>query len=83
MSIHRGQVAPTERMGKMYLDERTLPTYLQKDIEELKKALENNNRLDANELWCEVYGSINSAQYSYEITKEVADYLRRKYLGLK
>ncbi|MDO4792570.1 MAG: hypothetical protein Q3993_00195 [Filifactor alocis] len=67
----------------MYLDERTLPTYLQRDIEEFQKALKRNDRLDANELWCEVYGSINSAQHGYEITKEVADYLRKKYLGLE
>lgn len=67
----------------MYVDLKTLPSYLQKDIEAYKKAVKENNLLDIQDLWCEVYGSINSAQHGYEITKEVADYLRKKYLDLE
>lgn len=31
-------------------------------------------------LWGEVYGSINACQWGGRITKEQADYLRKKYL---
>ena len=34
-------------------------------------------------LWGELYGSINSAQWDNVITKEQADYLRDKYLGIQ
>lgn len=66
----------------MYLDERTLPIYLQKDIKALVEGERNNSSL-LDCLWCEVYGSINSAQHDREISIEVANYLREKYLGLE
>ncbi|PID86179.1 hypothetical protein CSB08_01510 [Candidatus Gracilibacteria bacterium] len=63
------------------IDERTLPKYLEDDIIAWKNKTEENKYIwDC--LWGELYGSINSAQYDFEITKEVADYLRKKYLGL-
>lgn len=59
--------------------EYSLPKYLKDDIEALIKGREENSSvLDC--LWCEVYGSINSALYSYEITDSEAKYLREKYL---
>ena len=68
----------------MEVDERTLPLYLQKDIKEFVnyKNSDINPKLRLDIYWGELYGSINSAQHSYEITKEVADYLRDKYLGI-
>lgn len=66
----------------MNMDEnfiKTLPIYLQKDINSLIKELKkpSSNIIDC--LIDEVYGSINSAYYDREITKEEADYLRDKY----
>ena len=58
---------------------KTLPPYLQNDINNLLKELKKENRTIIDCLLCEVYGSINSALYSNEITKEEADYLRDKY----
>ena len=59
--------------------EYSLPKYLKDDIEALIKGREENSSvLDC--LWCEVYGSINSALYSDEITDQEAKYLREKYL---
>jgi len=65
---------------KLY--EVNLPKYLKNDIEALKEGIKNKSKyLDC--LLDEVYGSINSAYYSNEITKEQADYLRYKYLFRK
>lgn len=51
------------------------------DIEEWKNKTEKNRHIwDC--LWGELYGSINSAQWDNVITKEQADYLRDKYLGI-
>ena len=67
-------------MGKEYL-EAGLPAYLQSDIDALLQGeKENSTLLDC--LWGEVYGSINSAFWEQEITKEQAEYLRDKYLGM-
>lgn len=56
--------------------EKGLPGFLQKDIDNL---IAENGPIDC--LLDEVYGSINSAYHGGEITKECAEYLRRKYLG--
>lgn len=64
------------------IDERTLPRYLKNDIDSLKKAIEEKNELLVPDLWCELYGSINSAMWDKVISEEVADYLRDKYLGI-
>ncbi len=65
----------------MEVDERTLPIYLQKDIKAWVKGLEENSTL-LDCLWGELYGSINSAYWDREISEEVADYIRYKYLGI-
>lgn len=74
-------VSINQRNEKMNLFERTLPTYLQNDIAALEEGIRKNSTL-IDCLWSEVYGSINSAFYDNEISKEQADYLRKKYLGL-
>jgi len=63
------------------INEITLPLYLKKDIEAWI------NKTDADKdiwdcLWCELYGSINSAQHGFEISENEAWYLRKKYLGI-
>lgn len=66
------------------LDERTLPLSIQKDIKALVDYQNSdiNPKLNLDLYWCELYGSINGSQHGNEITKEVADYLREKYLGI-
>lgn len=68
----------------MQLDERTLPLSIQHDIKALIEYKNSNiePKVDLDIFWCELYGSINGSQHGNEITKEVADYLRNKYLGL-
>ncbi|MBL7576469.1 hypothetical protein SAMN00017477_0093 [Peptoniphilus asaccharolyticus DSM 20463] len=63
----------------MSRDERTLPEYLQKDINAYKEGIRTKSTV-IDCLWGELYGSINSAQYDFLISKEEADYLRKKYL---
>lgn len=65
----------------MIIDERTLPVYLQKDINAYKKGLEEKSTL-LDCYWGELYGSINSAMVDKEISEEVARFLRKKYLGI-
>lgn len=63
---------------KSYL-EADLPESLQIAIDEyVKGEKEQVSHLDC--LWGEVYGSINACQWGGRITKEQADYLRKKYL---
>lgn len=59
--------------------EKNLPIYLKEDIEQYKKGYKEKDYL-LGCYWCELYGSINSAQHDNQITKELADYLREKYL---
>lgn len=66
------------------LDETNLPLWLKQD---LKKFLDCKNsnvhpNFDLNLYWSELYTTINISQLSKEITKDEADYLRRKYLGI-
>lgn len=57
-----------------------LPEYLQHNLDVYKAGLESRSEL-MDCLWGELYGSINMAEISEgSITKEHADYLRRKYL---
>lgn len=68
----------------MQIDESTLPPYLKKDIEALKayhRGEPNPYHMGAGDLVAELYGSINGAQWDNEITKEVADFLRAKYMA--
>ena len=66
------------------LDENTLPLWLKQD---LKKFLDCKNlnvhpNFDLSLYWSELYTTINISQLSKEITKDEADYLRKKYLGI-
>ena len=57
-----------------------LPEYLQYDLDEYKKGLNNGSTL-MDCLWSELYGSINIAEINEgAITPEHADYLRKKFL---
>ena len=68
-------------MTKEEIWEMTLPRYLRNDIKAYVQGIkENSSLLDC--LWGDVYGSINSALYSYEISDEQARFLRNKYLGI-
>ncbi len=58
---------------------KTLPLYLQNNINNLAKELKKEKSTIIDCLVDEVYGSINSAYYDNEITKEEANYLRNKY----
>lgn len=66
---------------KMNLFELTLPQYLKNDIVAFEEGVRKKSTL-IDCLWSEVYGSINSAYYDNEISREQAEYLRKKYLGL-
>ena len=70
------RIEDDKEQDRSYL-EIGLPGYLQHDIEALEKM---EGPIDC--LWCELYGSINSAQWDNEITVEQANYLRSKYLGI-
>lgn len=67
----------------MQLNERALPLYVQKDIEALKAYHRGELNHPEDCLYMEFYGSINAAQHDFEISKEAADYLRVKYLGME
>lgn len=61
------------------LDEPDLPASLQRDLDAYRKGLaEHVSYLDF--LWCELHGSINSAQWSGEISEDQARCLRELYL---
>ncbi len=62
--------------------EKCLPTYLEKDIQNLKKGIKNNvSYIDC--LINEVQGSVNSAWVDGEITEEQCDYLYKKYIRME
>lgn len=65
----------------MKVNIKTLPIYLQTDINNYLKAVEQDAR-NQNDLWCELYGSINGAQYGGDITEEVAWELREEILWI-
>ena len=59
--------------------EKELPASLQKALKEYTQGEKDQvSYLDC--LWDELYGAINSNQWSNAITREQADYLREKYL---
>ncbi|MEG0357175.1 MAG: hypothetical protein RR504_00920 [Christensenellaceae bacterium] len=62
--------------------EFSLPQYLKNDIAALIDGLKTKSTL-LDCLFGEVQGSINSAFYDNEITREQAEYLRREYLGIE
>lgn len=64
-----------------YLQNMDLPKYLIDSIKGLIKAeQENSSILDC--WYDDVYGSINAAQHDNEISNEIANKLRKKYLGI-
>ncbi len=64
--------------NKTYL-EMELPESLRKALDEyIQGEKEQVSHMDC--LWGELYGSINACQWGGRITKEQADYLRKKYL---
>ncbi len=67
----------------MIVNENTLPLAIQKDINALKAYHRGELNHPEDCLYMELYGSINSSQHGFEITQEVADYLRAKYLGME
>lgn len=65
-------------MDKEYL-ETGLPESLQHSLDEyIQGEKDQVSHMDC--LWGELYGSINACQWGGRITKEQADYLRKKYL---
>lgn len=59
--------------------EKDLPASLQKALDEYRQGEQAQvSYLDC--LWGELYGAINSNQWSNAISQEQADYLREKYL---
>ena len=59
--------------------EKILPTYLEKDLKNLKEGIENNvSYIDC--LINELQGSINSAYIDGDISEEQCDYLYKKYI---
>lgn len=80
-------VPPNSKLQAMAYSEETLPASPEKGLPlSLEKALaeyiqgEKDKVSYTDCLWGELYGAINSSQWSNEITKEQADYLREKYL---
>ena len=85
---------PMEELLTMTVEQRLAPdgkpkdrSYLEKDLPaSLQKALDEYIQGEKDHvsymdcLWGELYGAINSNQWSNAITKEQADYLRAKYL---
>lgn len=62
-------------------------TYLEKDLpKDLQKSLDaynagnHNNSLEMEPLWYDLYSEINLAYVDGQISAEVADHIRNKYL---
>lgn len=60
----------------------SLPPYVEKDLRELIAIRNGKSDEPIDCVWGEVYGSLNSAQWDFEMSVEVADYFRRAYLGI-
>lgn len=69
-----------EKNLEMY--EVNLPTYLQEDLDILKKS-DPRTCISYDVYLDMLYSSINSAEVDDEITVEQAWYLREKYLGME
>ena len=65
--------------NKYEIYRKCIPKYLENDINEYLKYKDDKICTVIDCLIDEIYGSINSALYSDEITKEQANYLRDKY----
>lgn len=64
---------------KFEMYERCIPAYLKKDIDNYLKYKDDKKCTFIDCLKDEIYGSINSAYYSEQLTREQANYLRDKY----
>jgi len=69
-------------LKELDLDERTLPLDIQERIRDLLECESKKDTLHMDIYWGELYGSINASQHGGEISKELADFLREKYLGI-
>lgn len=80
-ALKDGEVIIEEKTEKSYL-EKCLPTYLERDIQNLKDGIQKNvSYLDC--LINEVQGSVNSAWVDGDITEEQCDYLYEKYIRME
>ncbi|MCY3067580.1 hypothetical protein [Aerococcus mictus] len=61
-------------------DEKQLPSYIIDSLIWYKEAVRSEKQIEINDAWCDLYGSINAAQWGYDISEGVADSLRSKYL---
>ena len=78
MTVEQMQASDGKPKDRSYL-ERDLPASLQKALDEyIQGEKDQVSYMDC--LWGELYGAINSNQWSNAITEEQADYLRAKYL---
>lgn len=78
MTVEQRQATDGKPNDRSYL-ERDLPASLQKALDEyIQGEKDHVSYMDC--LWGELYGAINSNQWSNAITQEQADYLRAKYL---
>ena len=78
MTAERPQMPGGKPEDRSYL-EQDLPASLDKALRDyIQGDKEQVSYMDC--LWGELYGAINSSQWSNAITKEQADYLRAKYL---
>ena len=78
MKVEQRQAPDGKPKDRSYL-ERDLPASLRKALDEyIQGEKAHVSYMDC--LWGELYGAINSNQWSNAITLEQADYLRAKYL---
>lgn len=78
MTVEQRQAPDGKPNDCSYL-EKELPASLQKALDEyIQGEKDHVSYMDC--LWGELYGAINSNQWSNAITREQADYLRAKYL---
>lgn len=75
-----GFVKETEKNEKIL--EKCLPSYLEKDLQNLKEGMKNNvSYIDC--LIDELQGSVNSAFVDGDISEEQCDYLYKKYIRME
>lgn len=78
MTVEQSRAPDGKPKDRSYL-EKDLPASLQKALDEyLQGEKDQVTYMDC--LWGELYGAINSNQWSNAITPEQAEYLRAKYL---
>lgn len=78
---YNGYIEFEEDRVVVEIDERILPAIIQEDIKKLKAYYKGEIQATWEALWYHLSSVINASQHGNEITEEVADYLRTKYLG--